>query len=87
MIRSAKFLAISVAGALVTSSLAMATPAAAQDWYYDNYNWGPYAATTAGALALGMIAASAAPNNNCYYESRPIYEEGYFIGYREVPVC
>jgi hypothetical protein len=78
----ATIVAIAIAG-----SLASATPAAAQNVNYDNYGWGPYAAVTAGALALGMMAATAAPNNNCYYESRPIYQDGYFVGYREVPVC
>lgn len=83
---SKKFITTTIAAAVVMGSIASATPASAHHWRH-GYGWGPYAAGAAGVVALGVLAATAAQSQSCYYESRPIYRHGYFVGYRQVPVC
>jgi hypothetical protein len=90
MLKSGKIFTGAVAAAVIIGSVAAATPASAYYWrpYGYGYGWAPYAGAAAGALALGVIAgAAAAQANLCYYESRPVYRRGYFVGYRDVPVC
>jgi hypothetical protein len=87
MTKSKKIFTATIAAAVLAGSVAAATPAAANHWHHHGYGWAPYAAGAAGVLALGVLAATAAQSDSCYYESRPIYRHGYFVGYRQIPVC
>ncbi|HEY8163697.1 MAG: hypothetical protein ACR650_16740 [Methylocystis sp.] len=86
MSKSKKTFAAAIAAAVIAGSIASATPASAYYWHH-GYGWGPYAAGAAGAVALGVVAGAIAESQSCYYESRPVYRHGYFVGYRQVPVC
>jgi hypothetical protein len=87
LIKPKNIFTATIAAAVLAGSVAAATPASAGYWRHYGYGWGPYAAGAAGALALGVMAATAAEADSCYYESRPIYRHGYFVGYRQIPVC
>ena len=86
---SKKLFTGAIAAVMLTGSLVVTTTSAqAGGWGYHHYHnhWGPYAAGAFGALALGAVAASA--YNECYLESRPIFNRwGEVIGYRRVPTC
>lgn len=88
MFKSKKSLVAAIAATVVAGSIASATPASAYYWHHHHgYGWGPYVAGAAGAVALGLVAGAIAESDSCYYESRPVYRHGYFVGYRQVPVC
>lgn len=87
MSTSTKTLVAAIAATVVAGSIASATPASAYYWHHHGYGWGPYAAGAAGTVALGLVAGAIAESESCYYESRPVYRRGYFVGYRQVQVC
>src|SRR4051812_5328224 len=79
--------AIIVAATLGTTAIATSSSASAA-WRHHGYHGGAVAAGVFGALALGMIAASAASPRECWIERRAITNRGGdVIGARQVRVC
>jgi hypothetical protein len=83
-----------ITGALAATVMAgsiMATMGSAEaGWRYRRgWHGGAVAAGVVGALALGALAASAAPRYyGCHIERRPVYNAwGDVVGFRRIRVC
>jgi hypothetical protein len=89
MINFRKTIAATLAAATLGLGVAAATPAAAGGFHH-HHGWGWGGAALAGGLALGAVAAAAAPvyYGGCYMTRQPVTDYyGNVVGYRRIRVC